>query len=107
MAWWAAGRLLEGGSRMNKTELISEMASKADLSQAEAGRALDAFLETVTGALARGEEVAITGFGKFSVSERSARQGRNPQTGEVIQIATTRTPKFSAGAQLKKAAVAG
>jgi DNA-binding protein HU-beta len=73
------------------------------LSKKDAGDAVDAVLETIESALTRGSEVVFSGFGKFSVAQRSAREGRNPATGEKIYIQATRVPKFSAGAALKKA----
>ena len=88
---------------MNKTQLAEQIAARAGVSGAEAGRVLDATLETIEQALASGTEVTITGFGKFSVSERAARQGVNPATGEPMQIAASKAPRFSAGAKLKQA----
>ena len=88
---------------MTKTEFIDEVAERAGLSKKDAAAAVDAVLQTVEGALKRGSDVTFSGFGKFSVSARSAREGRNPATGEKIQIAASNVPKFSAGAALKKA----
>jgi DNA-binding protein HU-beta len=88
---------------MNKSELVEQVASKAGIGRKEAEAAVNALTDTVKETLERGGDVAITGFGKFSVAERSARQGRNPQTGETIQIAASKAPKFSAGAEFKKA----
>jgi DNA-binding protein HU-beta len=88
---------------MNKTELIDAVAADSGLSGADARRAVESLLDTIEGALKKGDEVAITGFGKFSVAHRSARQGRNPQTGATVQIAASKAPKFSAGAGLKSA----
>lgn len=88
---------------MTKTEFIDEVAERAGLSKKDASAAVDAVLETIEGALKRGSDVTFSGFGKFSVSARSAREGRNPATGEKIQIAASNVPKFSAGAALKKA----
>lgn len=88
---------------MNKGELARKMASEAGGSNAEASRYLDAFLSTVEDELKSGGEVNITGFGKFKVSERPARKGRNPQTGEKMQISASSVPSFSAGNALKKA----
>ena len=88
---------------MTKTEFIDEVAERAGLSKKDASAAVDAVLETIEGALKRGSDVTFSGFGKFSVSARSAREGRNPATGEKIQIAASNVPKFSAGASLKKA----
>lgn len=88
---------------MTKTEFIDEVAERAGLSKKDAGAAVDAFLTTIQDALKRGSDVNFAGFGKFSVSDRAAREGRNPATGDKIQIAASRVPKFSAGAGLKKA----
>ncbi len=88
---------------MTKTEFIDEVAERAGLSKKDAAAAVDAVLETIEGALKRGSDVTFSGFGKFSVSARSAREGRNPATGEKIQIAASKVPKFTAGAALKKA----
>ncbi|MEH6471945.1 MAG: HU family DNA-binding protein [Halopseudomonas sp.] len=88
---------------MNKSELIDAIAASADLSKASAGRALDAALEAVTGALKENDSVALVGFGTFSVKERAARTGRNPQTGKPIQIAAATVPAFKAGKALKDA----
>ena len=85
---------------MNKAELIDAMAAGADLSKADAKKALDAFVDATTGALKGGDRVALVGFGSFSVSERAARTGRNPQTGKEIQIAAKKVVKFKAGADL-------
>lgn len=85
---------------MNKAELIEAMAASADLSKADAKKALDAFIDTTTGALKKGDRVALVGFGSFSVSKRSARTGRNPQTGKEIKIAAKNVVKFKAGADL-------
>lgn len=85
---------------MNKAELIDEMASDAGLSKADAKRALDAFIETTTKALKKGDRVALVGFGSFSVSERAARKGRNPQTGKEITIKAKKVVKFKPGADL-------
>ncbi|RJG42173.1 nucleoid-associated protein HU-beta [Motilimonas pumila] len=88
---------------MNKAQLIDKIAEGADLSKAGAGRALDAFVESVTEALQQDDSVALVGFGTFSVKERSARTGRNPQTGAEIQIAAAKVPGFKAGKALKDA----
>ncbi len=85
---------------MNKAELIEAMASDAGISKADAKRALDAFIGTTSSALRKGDRVALVGFGSFSVSKRSARTGRNPQTGKEIQIAAKNVVKFKAGAEL-------
>ncbi len=88
---------------MTKQEFVDQVADRAGLSKRDASGAVDAFLDTVEDALKRGSEVTFSGFGKFSVSQRSAREGRNPATGETIQIAASRVPRFTAGASLKKA----
>jgi DNA-binding protein HU-beta len=88
---------------LNKSELIEQVADRADIKRSEAEAAVNALTEVVKETLQRGGDVAITGFGKFSVAERGARQGVNPQTGERIQIAASKAPKFSAGADFKKA----
>jgi DNA-binding protein HU-beta len=88
---------------VNKSELIDQVANRADIKRNEAEKALNALTDVVKETLQRGGDVAITGFGKFSVAERGARQGVNPQTGERIQIAASKAPKFSAGADFKKA----
>lgn len=88
---------------MNKTELIEAIAASADLSKASAGRALDAMIEAIAETLKGGGQVTLVGFGSFSVKERAARMGRNPQTGEPIQIAAARIPGFKAGKALKDA----
>ncbi|WP_290006589.1 HU family DNA-binding protein [Acinetobacter pittii] len=88
---------------MNKSELIKHIASTASLTQAQATAALNALESGVTKALASGEDVALIGFGTFSVKERAARTGRNPKTGEEIQIAATKAPSFKAGKALKEA----
>lgn len=85
---------------MNKAELIEAMAAKAELSKADAKRALDAFVESTTDTLKTGGRVALVGFGSFSISERAARKGRNPQTGKEINIAAKKVVKFKAGAEL-------
>ena len=88
---------------MTKSEFVDQVADRAGLSKKDASDAVDAFIDTVESALRRGSEVSFSGFGKFSVSNRSAREGRNPATGERIHIAASRVPKFTAGAAHKKA----
>ena len=88
---------------MTKQEFVDQVADRAGLSKKDAADAVDAFLDTVEDALKRGSDVSFSGFGKFSVSQRSAREGRNPATGERIQIAASSVPRFTAGAGLKKA----
>ena len=88
---------------MNKSELIDAIAESADLSKASAGRALDAAVEAITNALKADDSVSLVGFGTFSVKERAARTGRNPQTGAPIQISAAKIPGFKAGKALKDA----
>ena len=88
---------------MNKAELVDAMAAGAGISKADAKRSLDAFIGATTGALKKGDRVALVGFGSFSVSTRAARKGRNPQTGKEINIAAKRVVKFKAGADLVNA----
>jgi DNA-binding protein HU-beta len=88
---------------MNKTELVESVAESADLSKAAAGKAVDAFIGAVSGALKNGDQVTIVGFGTFLVRERAARTGRNPQTGAEIQIAAAKVPAFKPGKALKDA----
>ncbi len=85
---------------MNKAELIDAMASDANLSKADAKRALESLTSNVTSALKKGDKVALIGFGTFSISARAARTGRNPQTGAEIQIAAKNVVKFKAGKEL-------
>ena len=86
---------------MNKTELIAAIADKAELSKKDAEAAVKAFVDVVSDAMKNGDKVQLVGFGTFEVSERSARTGRNPQTGDTIEIAASRTPRFKAGKALK------
>ena len=88
---------------MNKAELIDAVADSADISKAAASRAVDGFVSAVTGALQNGEQVALVGFGTFSVKDRAARTGRNPRTGEAIEIKASKNPGFKAGKALKDA----
>jgi DNA-binding protein HU-beta len=88
---------------MNKSDLVDAIAESAGLSKADAGRALDALVDTVTSALKSGQSVSLVGFGTFSVRDRAARTGRNPRTGETIQIAASKNPAFKAGKALKDA----
>lgn len=87
---------------MNKTELIDAIATKADLSKAAAGRALDAVIETVTETVAKGDPVTLVGFGTFEARKRAARTGRNPKTGEELKIAAATVPAFKAGKTFKE-----
>ncbi|MEN8168163.1 MAG: HU family DNA-binding protein [Pseudomonadota bacterium] len=88
---------------MNKAELIEAMADAADISKAASARALDGMVDAITGAMKAGDQVSLIGFGTFSVKERAARQGRNPQTGETIEIKASNIPSFKAGKALKDA----
>lgn len=88
---------------MNKSELIDAIAASADIPKTTAGRALDAMLEAVTDTLQKGNSVALVGFGTFSVKERAARTGRNPQTGKPLKIAAATLPAFKPGKALKDA----
>jgi DNA-binding protein HU-beta len=88
---------------MNKAELIDAIANDAKISKADAGRAVDGFVNATTKALKKGDRVALVGFGSFSVAKRNARTGRNPQTGKTIQIKAKKVAKFKAGAELAKA----
>jgi len=91
---------------MKKDELVQAIAESADIDKAEANRALDAVVQTITGAVASGERIQVPGLGTFEPRERSAREGRNPQTGESLQIAATTVPGFKAASAFKQA-VAG
>ena len=86
---------------MNKTELIAAMAEQTQLSKKDAEAALKAFIDVVSEELKKGEKVQLVGFGTFEVSERAAREGRNPATGETMTIAASKSPKFKAGKALK------
>ncbi len=88
---------------MNKGELVEAIAGETDMTKSGAEAVLNAFVSSVTGALKKGEKVTLTGFGTFSISNRAARMGRNPQTGEAIQVKASKVPKFKAGASLKQA----
>ena len=88
---------------MNKAELVSAMSEKSGLSKADSEKALNAFTDAVTSELKNGGKVQLVGFGTFEVSERAARTGKNPQTGEPLEIAACKAPKFKAGKALKDA----
>jgi DNA-binding protein HU-beta len=90
-------------SVMTKTDLVEKIADAADMAKAEANRAVDAMADCITEALKSGQKIAWTGFGSFEVSERKARKGRNPQTGEEIDIAASKGARFKAGKKLKDA----
>jgi DNA-binding protein HU-beta len=92
---------------VTKQEFVDKLADKSMLNKRDAAKAVDAFIDTITDTLRSGGEVSFTGFGKFSTSNRAARQGVNPRTGERVQIAASRVPKFSAGSQLKAAVKGG
>ncbi len=91
---------------MNKTQLIEAVAQDSGLSRADSARVVDSLVSTVQKTLKKGDEVALTGFGKFSVVKRGARNGRNPQTGQPLKLRGSKAPKFTAGATFK-AAVSG
>ena len=88
---------------MTKAEFVAKVAEKAELKKVEAEKAVNAFLETISETLKAGDKVVFTGFGSFEVSERAAKEGRNPSTGEKIQIKAAKVPKFKAGKGLKDA----
>ena len=88
---------------MNKTELVAAIAEQTELSKKDAEKALKAFTDIVADELKKGEKVQLVGFGTFEVSERAAREGRNPQTGETMKIEASKSPKFKAGKALKDA----
>ena len=91
----------EEENRMNKTELIAEIAERAEISKKDAEKALKAFTDVVADELVKGEKVQLVGFGTFEVSERAAREGRNPKSGEPMRIEASKSPKFKAGKALK------
>jgi DNA-binding protein HU-beta len=88
---------------MTKNEFVDKVASSSGLSKKDAGAAVEAVISSIESALSSGEDVNFTGFGKFHVAERGAREGRNPRTGETMTIAASRVPRFTAGSSLKKA----
>ena len=88
---------------MNKTELVKVVAEQAELTQKDAAKAVDALIATISETLAQGEKIQLIGFGTFEVRDRSARKGRNPQTGEEIEIAASKVPAFKPGKELKEA----
>lgn len=88
---------------MTKAEFVDQVAAQSGLSKRDATQAVDAVLSSIERALKKGEEVTFTGFGKFHVAKRGAREGRNPRTGETMTIAASRVPRFTAGSGLKKA----
>jgi len=87
---------------MTKAELVSKIASKAELTKAESAKALDATLEAIKEALKKGDKVTLVGFGSFYVSKRKSRKGRNPRTGQEIKIPATKVPKFTAGKSFER-----
>ena len=88
---------------MNKTELVKAVSTQAELSQKDAAKAVDALVETISNTLAKEEKIQLIGFGTFEVRDRAARKGRNPQTGEEIDIAASKVPAFKPGKELKEA----
>lgn len=92
---------------VNKADIVEQVAQEADLSKASASRALNAFLEVITNSLRSGKSISLVGFGTFSVKPRAARVGRNPKTGEPIQIEAANVPNFKAGKALKDAVNSG
>ncbi len=88
---------------MNKTELVAAVAEKAEISKKDAEKAVKALVDTITAELVKGEKVQVVGFGTFEVSERAAREGRNPRSGETVTIEASKSPKFKAGKALKDA----
>jgi DNA-binding protein HU-beta len=88
---------------MTKSDFVERVASESGLSKKDAGAAVDAVIRSIEDALKNGDEVSFTGFGKFHVADRGAREGRNPRTGETMTIAASRVPRFTAGSGLKKA----
>lgn len=92
-----------GMKSVNKTQLIDKIAANADITKAAAGRVVDAMVASITESLQKGDDVALVGFGTFTVRDRAARTGRNPQTGKEIQIAAAKVPAFCAGKGLKDA----
>ena len=95
--------IYKGGLKLNKNDLIAAVATSTELSKADATKAVDGVLEAITGSLQSGNEVRLVGFGTFSVANRAASTGRNPRTGETIQIPASKQPKFKAGKALKDA----
>jgi DNA-binding protein HU-beta len=87
---------------MNKTELVNQVAETSELSKKDAAKAVDALFHTISETLAKGDKIQVLGFGNFEVRERAARKGRNPQTGEEIEIAASKVPAFSPGKSLKE-----
>jgi DNA-binding protein HU-beta len=92
----------KGGLIVNKNDLVASVADSADMSKADAGKAVEAVFDSITGSLKGGDEVRLVGFGTFSVANRKASEGRNPRTGEKIQIPASKQPKFKAGKGLKE-----
>jgi DNA-binding protein HU-beta len=95
-------RMLVSGDSMNKADLVDRIAGACDISKAQATTAIDTTVDSITSSLRKGDRVALIGFGTFSVSQRKARNGRNPQTGATIKIAARRVAKFTPGNELKK-----
>ncbi len=93
--------VVRGGDKMNKTELVAKVAEATELSKKDAQKAVEAVFDAITEALKAGDKVQLVGFGNFEIRERSARKGRNPQTGEEIQIAASKVPAFKPGKALR------
>ncbi|WP_299695511.1 HU family DNA-binding protein [uncultured Vibrio sp.] len=92
---------MKEGNEMKRKELVEHIAEKADINKKEADTALKAIIDGITNTLADGDDVTLVGFGTFKISHRAAREGRNPKTGEVIQISASKSPTFKAGKELK------
>jgi DNA-binding protein HU-beta len=103
LSYLVLNKTLNIGLIMNKSQLIEKIAEGADISKSSAGRALQSFIEAISETLAEGGDVALVGFGTFSVRDRAARTGRNPQTGATLQISAAKAPAFKAGKALKDA----
>ena len=99
--WREKNKTFKEEKQMNKAELIAAMAKETGLSQKDADKAVKAFTDVITKALKKGDKVQLVGFGTFEVSKRAAREGRNPQTGAVMKIPSSKAPKFKAGKALK------
>ncbi|MFD1042814.1 HU family DNA-binding protein [Pseudoxanthomonas kaohsiungensis] len=97
------GAAAQGAKRMNKTDLVDAVSIEAEVTKAEAARAVDAVINSITKALKKGDAVTLVGFGTFQVRKRAARTGRNPKTGETIKIKASKNPAFKAGKALKDA----
>ncbi|MBF0144252.1 MAG: HU family DNA-binding protein [Magnetococcales bacterium] len=100
---WCRGTLTEGGRDLNKTELVDKVSKESGLNRVQAASAVDAVVSVIQAALKSGDSVSLVGFGTFSISERAARVGRNPRTGQEIQIPASKQPRFKPGKALKDA----